>query len=55
MDHELQESFKQAALPMVRWLCENVHPHHSVIVTSTTAALLESTCSTGHITEFLKD
>jgi len=35
MTKEEQESFKQAALPLIKWLCENVHPHHTAIVTGT--------------------
>lgn len=52
---EQQESFKQAALPLIKWLCENVHPHHSVIVTSTNAELLKGSCATGEILDYLRD
>jgi len=52
---EQQESFKQAALPLIKWLNENVHPHHSVIVTPTNAELLEGACSTGQILDYVKD
>ena len=49
-----QTSFEQAAEPLIKWLAENVHPHHSVIVTSTAAELLQSEKS--HLTEkFLVD
>ncbi|MFV9180698.1 hypothetical protein [Serratia marcescens] len=34
-------SFDDVARPLIKWLAENVHPHHSVIVTSTHAELLE--------------
>ena len=54
-DNDKQESFKEAALPLIKWLCENVHPHNSVIVTCTNAELLESKISTGEVLEFLKD
>lgn len=36
-----QTSFEQAAEPLIKWLAENVHPHHTVIVTSTGAELLQ--------------
>ena len=46
---------KEAARPLIKWLNENVHPHHSVIVTSTNAELLEGECSTGPILDYVKD
>lgn len=49
------EGFKEAALPMIKWLSENSHPHVKVIVTRTGAELLEGIQSTGEILEFLKD
>lgn len=54
MTEEQQESFKQAALPMIKWLCESVHPHHTVIVTPTYAELLEGSCATGAVLDFLQ-
>lgn len=41
MSKEKQESFEAVAKPLIKWLAENVHPHHTVIVTSTHAELLE--------------
>lgn len=38
---EKKVSFEDVAKPMIKWLAENVHPHHSVIVTSTHAELLQ--------------
>ena len=55
MTEEQRESFKQAAMPLIKWLCENVHPHHSVIVTPTNAELLEGSCSTGDVFDFVRD
>lgn len=34
------DTFAQASEPLIKWLTENAHPHHHVIVTSTDAALL---------------
>ncbi len=53
-NEEKQRSFEDAAKPLIKWLAENVHPHHSVIVTSTHAELLEGqmVCKTD---EFLRD
>lgn len=55
MTEEQQESFKQAAIPMIKWLNENVHSHHTAIITSTSAELLESAGSTGQILDYVKD
>lgn len=55
MTKKEQESFKQAALPLIKWLCENVHPHHTAIVTGTDAQLLEGSCSTGTILDYVRD
>lgn len=38
---EKKVSFDDVAKPMIKWLAENTHPHHLVIVTSTHAELLE--------------
>ncbi|NIG76770.1 hypothetical protein F3J34_24700 [Klebsiella sp. Ap-873] len=50
---EKKVSFEEVAKPMIKWLAENVHPHHSVIVTSTHAELLEGQQSVS-TEEFLK-
>lgn len=55
MTKEEQESFKQAALPLIKWLCENVHPHYVAIFTCTDAELLEGACSTGQILDYVVD
>lgn len=38
---QTMKSFEAAARPLIRWLCENQHPHVTVLVTPTTAELLE--------------
>ncbi|WP_181939707.1 hypothetical protein [Pectobacterium odoriferum] len=54
MDKELRDSFEEAAKPLIKWLAENVHPHHTAIVSSNHAELLQS--EIGFPTdEFLKD
>ncbi|WP_447885237.1 hypothetical protein [Serratia fonticola] len=49
-----RNGFEEAAKPLIKWLAENVHPHHTVIVTSTNAELLEGSMSFP-TDEFLKD
>lgn len=34
-------TFEQAVKPLMKWLCENTHPHTTVIVTGTSAELVE--------------
>ncbi|MBP1129370.1 hypothetical protein JOE25_000913 [Serratia sp. PL17] len=52
--HDADNSFEEAAKPLIKWLAENVHPHHTAIVTSNRAELLmgESVINTD---EYLKD
>lgn len=33
--------FEEAAKPLIKWMAENVHPHTTTIVDSTSAELLE--------------
>ncbi|WP_419236610.1 hypothetical protein [Serratia fonticola] len=49
-----QKGFEEAAKPLIKWLAENVHPHHTVIVTSNNAELLEGSMAFP-TDEFLKD
>lgn len=36
-----QDNFEIFAKPLMKWLAENKHPHCSIILTSTTAELVE--------------
>lgn len=36
-----KETFEEAVKPLMKWLCENKHPHTYVIVSGTAAELLE--------------
>ncbi|MGK0740195.1 hypothetical protein ACSFCT_26265, partial [Yokenella regensburgei] len=40
-EQEIDE-FAEASEPLIKWMAENVHPHHHVVVTSKSAELLES-------------
>lgn len=53
-DFQKQKSFKEVAKPLIKGLAENVHPHHTVIVTSTGAELMMGEMSFP-TEEFLKD
>ena len=51
---EKRESFEDVTRPVMKWLCENVHPHHTIIVTGTDAMLLEGQLATGEILDYVK-
>ncbi|CQG98754.1 hypothetical protein [Yersinia mollaretii] len=46
--------FEEASKPLIKWLAENVNPHHTAIVTSTGAELMMGEMSFP-AEEFLKD
>ena len=53
---ELNEGkFEELARPMIKYLCENYHPHVTVIITPTTAELSESLKSIGYIDDYIRD
>lgn len=54
MNTEKMKSFEEAANPLIKWLAENEHPHHTAIVSSTHAELLESKLAFP-TEEFIKD
>lgn len=49
------KSFEAVARPLIKWLCENVHPHHTVVITPVGAELLEGSYSTGQILDYVQD
>ena len=55
MPKEQTDSFIEAARPLIKWLAENVHPHHTAIVTATNAELLEGQASSGEVLDYLRD
>lgn len=54
MEKELQESFKNAVEPAIKWLNENVHPHHHILIDCSTAELLEGALNY-KTEEFIRD
>ena len=36
-----KEEFEEVVKPLMKWLCENTHPHTTVIVTGNVAELVE--------------
>ena len=52
---ETKSDFDSVIRPVIKYLCENHHPHVTVIVTSTNAELLEGQKSTGQIMDYVVD
>lgn len=49
------DQLTEAAKPLIKYLCENHHPHVTCIVTPTGVELLEGIMSNPKVEEFLKD
>jgi|SRR3972149_891173 len=49
------DEFTQAVRPLIEYLAQNHHPHHTAIVTNTGAELLEGQKSTGKIMDYIQD
>ena len=54
MTKELKE-LTELSKPLIKWLNENKHPHHTIIIHPIGFELLEGVCSNPTITEFVKD
>lgn len=50
-----EKKFEELARPMIKYLCENYHPHVTVIITPTNAELLQGLKSTGEVFDYLRD
>lgn len=49
-----RDEMLEAAKPLIKWMCENCHPHCTAIVDDTTIELVEG-IAIGNTEEFLKD
>lgn len=54
MEDEATKEFRELVEPVIKWMAENVHPHHTLIITSFEAELLEGQ-RTHTTTKFIKD
>jgi len=54
MTEQQRIEFERAALPLIKWLAENVHPHHYAIVENNGAELVEGQMSV-RTDAFIKD
>jgi len=48
------KTFEDAVKPLMKWLCENTHPHTTAIVTGNLAKLVEGVENV-HTNEFIVD
>lgn len=44
LDKVKQDELQEAAKPLIKWLCENCHPHVTAIVTPGAVDLSEGVC-----------
>jgi hypothetical protein len=47
--------FESVVRPVIQYLCENHHPHVTIIITPINAELLEGKKSTGQIVDYVVD
>lgn len=52
---EKLNNFEEASRPLIKWLCENEHPHVTAIITPTSCELLEGKCSNPKIYDYVVD
>lgn len=50
-----ENRFEELARPMVKYLCEEYHPHVTVIITPTSAELLEGLKTSGRVDDYIRD
>jgi hypothetical protein len=47
----MKEEFKELAMPLIKFIRENYHPHAQIIITCNTAEVLEGKLTIGIIDE----
>ena len=60
METDIQENkrkleLKEVAKPLIKYLCENYHPHVTAIVTPTSVEVMEGIQAIPNIIEFIVD
>ena len=55
MKTEELEKLKEVAIPLIKYLNENHHPHVTAIVTPTSVELLEEKCKIPNIYDYVPD
>ena len=54
IDEDKKEEFRKLSKDLIKFLCDNCHPHVSIIITPTSAELLEGEVGL-YTEEFLRD
>ena len=54
MTDQIKQEFEDKAKGLMEWLCTNGHPHMTIVITPTSAELLEG-CIAVQTDEFLRD
>jgi len=54
-EQERLDMLKEAAMPLIKYLNENGHPHMSAIVTSTSIELVEGIMNIPKILDYVED
>jgi len=49
------DDLEKLSRPLIKWLCENHHPHMTIIITPTSCELLESKCANPRIDDYVLD
>lgn len=55
MRSEKGQEFEKLVRPLLKYLCENHHPHVSIIITPTSAELVEGRMAIRKILDYVKD
>jgi hypothetical protein len=50
-----QIDFESVVRPVLKYLCDNHHPHTTIIITPTTAELFEGQKSIGQVLDYVRD
>lgn len=50
-----KNKFEELTRPVIKYLCENYHPHVTVIITPTSAELLGGLKTIGRIEDYIRD
>ena len=54
-NNKIDSNLSESAKPLIKYMCENFHPHVTAIVTPTSVEVLEGKESVSDITEFVVD
>jgi hypothetical protein len=51
----INNNFENVVRPVLKYLCDNHHPHTTIVITPTTAELLEAVKSIGIVDDYVRD